>query len=151
MRYLLIILFSFACLNMSAQQRERGGKQQRPSKEKMEAHKIAFITSELNLSPEEAQVFWPLYNEYNNEKKAIKKDKMSQPNLEELDDAQANELIKTHLENKSMSLALETKYVEKFKEVLPSKKVLQLLIIDRKFKEEVLRDLQRRLDHRRER
>jgi len=151
MRYLLLFLFGFACLNMSAQHRERGGKQQGPSQEKMEAHKIAFITNELDLSPEEAQVFWPIFNDYEEEKKAIRKERRPKANLEEVDEAQANELIKTHLENKSRSLALETEYVEKFKEVLPSKKVLQLIILERKFKEEVLKDLQRRLDRKRER
>jgi len=150
MRYLLLIIFSFACLNLNAQHRERDGKNMRPSKEKMEAHKIAFITSELDLSPEEAQVFWPLYNQYEDEKTEIRKERTRHSNLDDLDDDQANELIKTHLENKSRSLALETKYVEKFKEVLPSKKVLQLMIIERKFKEKVLKDLRGRLDRKRE-
>ena len=31
--------------------------------EKMMSEKIAFITMELELTPEEAQVFWPVYNQ----------------------------------------------------------------------------------------
>ena len=150
MRFLLIILFSFACLNINAQHEERGRKHPRASKEKMEAHKIAFITKELDLTPEEAQVFWPVYNEYEKDKKAIKKERMPKPNLEELDDTQADKLIKAHLDNKSQGLALEKEYVEKFKQVLPTKKVLQLMIVERRFKEEVLKDLRKRLDRKQE-
>ncbi len=40
-------------------------------KAKIEAQKISFITQQLDLSPEEAQKFWPLYNEMNNKKDAF--------------------------------------------------------------------------------
>ena len=36
-------------------------------KQKMMSEKIAFLTMELNLTPEEAQVFWPVYNLENKE------------------------------------------------------------------------------------
>ena len=42
-------------------------------KEKIESLKIAFITKRLDLTSKEAQQFWPLYNEYNDKIKAIKK------------------------------------------------------------------------------
>ena len=32
-------------------------------KEKMMSEKIAFLTIEMNITPEEAQVFWPVYNQ----------------------------------------------------------------------------------------
>jgi hypothetical protein len=40
------------------------GFQQRPTGGALEAMKIAFVTKRLNLSPEEAQRFWPIYNQY---------------------------------------------------------------------------------------
>ena len=36
--------------------------------DKMMSEKIAFITTELELTPEEAQVFWPVYNQIAKEK-----------------------------------------------------------------------------------
>src|SRR5258708_33301992 len=41
-----------------------GGSQQRQPGSVLEAMKAAFITKRLNLSPEEAQLFWPIYNQY---------------------------------------------------------------------------------------
>ena len=36
-------------------------------KERMRSEKIAFLTLELNITPEEAQVFWPVYNKVQKE------------------------------------------------------------------------------------
>lgn len=40
--------------------------------ENIEALKVAFISKELNLTPNEAQKFWPQYNQYSKELKAVK-------------------------------------------------------------------------------
>ena len=37
-------------------------------KEKLMAEKVAFLTLEIGLTPEEAQVFWPVYNQVEKEK-----------------------------------------------------------------------------------
>ena len=34
---------------------------------RLQAYKIAFLTKKLNLSPDEAQRFWPIYNKYEGE------------------------------------------------------------------------------------
>ena len=62
-------------------------------KEKMMAEKIAFLTLEVGLTPEEAQVFWPVYNQVEKEK----------------DEAMFN-VIRAY---KDMSKALEEKKSEK--------------------------------------
>lgn len=36
-------------------------------REKIQALKVAFITQKLHLTPSEAQKFWPVYNQYDNE------------------------------------------------------------------------------------
>ena len=40
----------------------------------IEALKVAFISRELALTPDEAQKFWPIYNQYTNEMKTVVKD-----------------------------------------------------------------------------
>ena len=42
-------------------------------KEKMMAEKIAFLTLEVGLTPEEAQAFWPVYNQISKEKNDAQK------------------------------------------------------------------------------
>ena len=48
-------------------------------KEKMMSERVAFLTMEMNLTPEEAQVFWPIYNQIHTEK-----DKAMQAKVAEL-------------------------------------------------------------------
>ena len=47
---------------------------QKPDGSRLEALKIAFITKRLNLTPEEAQKFWPVYNQYSGEIRKVRMD-----------------------------------------------------------------------------
>jgi hypothetical protein len=60
----LLVLLLWLGSPAFAQNAEQGPGQQRPTGGALEAYKIAFITKRLNLSPEEAQRFWPVYNKY---------------------------------------------------------------------------------------
>ncbi|MBS1566474.1 MAG: hypothetical protein JST39_18970, partial [Bacteroidetes bacterium] len=51
---------------------------------RLEALKIAYLTKKLDLTTEEAQRFWPVYNKYTEEIHAIRKEQ-KQKNLSELD------------------------------------------------------------------
>jgi len=42
-----------------------------PDQKKIESMEVAYMTRELNLSPEEAQKFWPVFNKYREEVKAV--------------------------------------------------------------------------------
>ena len=60
--FYLSIFFLLSCTYICIGQPPGGG-------QKLEAIKIAYITRQLNLSPQEAQRFWPVYNNYSNEVK----------------------------------------------------------------------------------
>lgn len=58
MKHLVPILFLICTLSLRAQEGDGG---------RIEALKIAYLTKKLNLSPQEAQRFWPIYNNYASE------------------------------------------------------------------------------------
>jgi len=58
MKKLFSVLVIFCWLALPAQSQDG------PKRPMLEAYKTAFITQRLNLSPEEAQKFWPIYNIY---------------------------------------------------------------------------------------
>lgn len=66
MKKLLLILSVFFCLQTAIAQEDVN---QSPEKKQqnIEALKVAFISKELELTPEEAQKFWPVYNQYSKE------------------------------------------------------------------------------------
>lgn len=51
---------------------------------RIEALKIAYITKKLNLSPDEAQKFWPIYNNYSSEMREVRREQRRN-NASELD------------------------------------------------------------------
>ena len=48
---------------------------QNPNIERLNAYKIGFFTKKLNLTSEEAERFWPVYNEYQKQKNSIQQEK----------------------------------------------------------------------------
>lgn len=79
-RFLLLICFAFTLLISEAQNGNR-----------LEALKIAYITKRLDLSPDEAQKFWPIYNQYAEELKRTRQDAIRNSKSEiELDEAMLN-------------------------------------------------------------
>ena len=48
----------------------------REKKEKVKALKMAYITEQLNLTTEEAQKFWPIYNAFDEKQSELRHEKM---------------------------------------------------------------------------
>ena len=71
MKHLLTILFLICTLSLFSQQNNLA---QETEGGRIEALKIAYITKKLNLSPDEAQRFWPIYNNYANEMREVRRD-----------------------------------------------------------------------------
>lgn len=108
-------------------------------KEQIRAHKVAFLTDKLSLTPEEAQKFWPVYNEFDemreNELRSFRDNYLDKyPDLELITDKDAEIIVDAHMSHRERMLELEKKYNQKFKEVLPIKKVILLIEAEREFK-----------------
>lgn len=111
-------------------------------KEKIEAMKVQFITEKLALTAEEAKLFWPIFDAYEADKKALRqkyRPSKTKIKLEELTDEQAQQLIDNQINLRTEELALLKKYTEQFQAILPTKKVAMLSIIERRFKQHLLR------------
>ncbi len=95
--------------------------------ERFHADKIAFISQEMNLTVEQAQVFWPLYNEYNAASDALHDDVMKALGTlrrhDDLSEAEACKAVNDLLTAQKKESDLAFEYTEKFKKVLPAKTV----------------------------
>lgn len=115
-----------------------------PSKrEKLEALKVAYLTKELNLSPEEAQQFWPLYNELEDRTRAIRKNRRenrldTKANHASLTDAELSAAVDRELAFEQQELDLKKEYNERFKKILPMIKVAKLHTAEQGFRKELL-------------
>jgi hypothetical protein len=123
--------------------------EQRPGKERIEAMKIGFITKRLNLSSEEAQRFWPVYNRFVDEQEKLRKntktnliEELADPSA--LSDAEAEKTLQEMLQFKSNEAELIRKYTNEFKKVIPVQKVVLLFKAELEFKRELLKQLKER-------
>ncbi|MFH1319144.1 MAG: hypothetical protein ABII90_00625 [Bacteroidota bacterium] len=142
-----VLLISFACI---AQEPMDPGPHH-GKKEMIEAQKIAFITKHLDLSPEEAQVFWPVYNQCDKEKKELRKTHKEQfkkgqehnslESLDEMTDKEVEALIDNEMDLRQKDLDLQKACHAKYKEVLPIKKVAKLHRAEEQFKRELLKKM----------
>lgn len=114
--------------------------------DKVEAMKVGFITNRLELTAKEAQVFWPLYNEYNSKMEKLRKTKRSdfeelKNKSENLTDKELEAFINEVFTSKQKELDLQKEYYEKYAKVLPVKKVAMLYQAENQFKRELLRKI----------
>ena len=110
-------------------------------KEKIEALRVAFITQKLNLTTDESQKFWPVYNEYQDKLRASRKEFRSQSNTFTTD-KEAQDYLDAELLLKQREYSLYKEYYEKIKKTIPLKKVAQLREAEEDFKKELLKQLQ---------
>ncbi len=107
-------------------------------KNEKKARKIAFITERLELTPAESKVFWPLYEQRNKDRKALrtslKSKKGAKVKIEDMTDAEVVELLDNVLELRQGNLNIQKEYNTKFLAVLPPKKVAKFYHIEKEFK-----------------
>lgn len=103
--------------------------------------KIAFLTSRLTLSQDQAQRFWPLYNEFvakrrelNRTARLLRRDATNAG----LSDAQLRDNFTQDFAIRQQQLNLEKDYFEKVQKVLALRQVAQLYQAERDFTKEVL-------------
>jgi len=118
---------------------------QRPKSDEIESLKIAFFTQKLDLSPEEAKVFWPIYNDMQTEQNALRKERMQKmisyrktTEIDNLTDAQVQSLITSEFDFKQRDLNLDKKYYSRLKSNLPIKVVGKFYRAQEGFKRELL-------------
>ena len=126
------LLFILSINMLQAQER-------RSKEERIHALKVAFITEELNLTPEQSQGFWPLYNEYEDKKYTVNTryfnliDKFAE-NFENMSDEVATEVISESLSIELELIKLEKSYAKKFMKILTPHRTLKYLQAENKIK-----------------
>jgi hypothetical protein len=126
--YLLLLVLNILLTQTFAQGQPEPNMQGNKG-EKIEALRIAFISQELNLNPQEAQKFWPVYNQYRGDLKTLHQNfKM---------DANGQMDATQQLDFEQKKLDLKKKYKGQFEGALGKDKVNQLYNLEHKFHEKL--------------
>ena len=138
---LMMLLFS----PFTFAQPETGNKG-KTKKEKIEQLKIAFITKELDLDTDQAEKFWPVYNEMADKLKAERKsrkelNKELKDNFDVLSDDDIKVKATKVLDSEVKEAELKKEYHEKIAGIIGYRKATKLLSLEQRFKRELLNKL----------
>ena len=140
--YILISVFSLAAVSASAQNNMNPQQWQ----DRLQSEKIAFLTNEMSLTPQEAQAFWPIYNQAQKEQAAAVE--ASFKAFAALDNAirtgksssEIADLLSKYTESLD-SRDASSKYAKEYLKVLSSEKVAKLYIGEEKFRQSKIHGL----------
>jgi hypothetical protein len=103
----------------------------------MQAERRDLVNGLMDLTPEEHEKFWPVYNQYradmtrvNNRLFVMIRDFAS--DFDTLSDQKAQTLLNEHLSIEDAAHRVKASYVDRFAQVLPPKKVARFYQIDNK-------------------
>ena len=120
-KYLLIILAIFGSYSFTMAQNGNG-------RERIQALKVAFITQKLHLTSSEAEKFWPVYNQYDNEILQLR----------------ANNKNGDVLDNEQKLLDIRKKYKFSFEKILGPQRLNDLYNAERDFRNILIQRLKER-------
>lgn len=135
--FIASILFSISC----------NAQFKKGSKEKIRAYKIAYLTEALDLTAQEAEKFWPLYNTFDKkimelrrkERFETKKNIRKKGGIENLSEADAQKIIMSMTEIAQNRHTLRANFHKKILNVISYKKLLKLEISEHEFNRKLLK------------
>lgn len=134
-----IFVFAFCLVALSAMA------QPGTKRDKIDALRVSFISSKVTLTNQESQLFWPLYNEYNdkadNLKKSFRQQFVRDVDFNTVSDKDAEAYLIAELTLKQKEYELSKEYYEKFKKVLPVKKIALIRRAEEDFKKELIKNI----------
>lgn len=132
-----------------------GAMGQEPGSDRIKALRTGFFTEKLNLTSSEAEKFWPIYNAYDDNVAALKRQQREQIfkkvrgiGIDNLSDADANEMIDAMVESASRELQLRREMIADIRNVLPPKKIIRLIRAEEEFKRKLLEQMKKRRGNR---
>ena len=116
----------------------------KPNSREIETIKIGFITRRLELTPEESQKFWPVYNQYQKDLSSLNQQKR-QARIQNANDP--DQLVDDDFSFDTKILEMRKNYRLKFNQVISNEKVKSLYIAERDFREELIKQLRKRREN----
>lgn len=117
-------------------------------KEKLESAKVAFITQRIDLTPDQAEKFWPLYHQHQEKKSILMKNmhELVKTGDREINDEEAIALINKKFEMEQELLELDKIFFSNIVEVITPVQAFKLEDVNRAFTRQIYRMQKSRKD-----
>jgi Spy/CpxP family protein refolding chaperone len=137
---ILQILLLFVSFNFYAQ-----GESMKEKKEQIKALKVAFFTTELDLTTNEAERFWPIYNTFDDKQFELRHQKMktymrrmNDGSLDKITEKEANTFLAQIEDTEEELFLLRKKFMQNVRTILPAVKIVKLKKSEEDFNRKLL-------------
>ncbi len=120
-------------------------------KEQVKSQKVAFITQELRLTPDEAAKFWPIYNAFEDKQAEIRRQKLKafmdrkdDDQLDKMTEKEAQTVLAQMETNEEELFKLRKKLIADLRGVLPALKIIKLRRAEEDFNRKLVEQLKER-------
>lgn len=122
-------------------------KSQNANREKLDAYRVGFFTKKLNLTSEEAEKFWPAYNDYQKKKNELQRERIMlvrdfNQNESALSEKELTEIGDNLIATFSGENEIAQDFHKRLKELLPPGKVIRYYQAETQWKAQLLNELQ---------
>ncbi len=125
---------------------------QRMNKERIKLLKTSYLTEALDLSSNEAEKFWPIYNKYSNKIQKLKfsleggmiRNIKQAGGIENISESDAQKLIATTITSEQQITEYKTEMLNKLSNIISAKKLLKLHKAERDFNRKLLHEFGKR-------
>lgn len=140
-----IIIALFCTLTVSAQMRKERS-------EKIKALKIAYLTEQLELTTDEAQKFWPVYNAFDKQQSKLRNAHRSNlrkvikenGTIDGATEEEAKNLIASKLNSDKKLYEAQKDFINKIKGIISYKKIIKLQVAEMEFGRKLMRKYKRK-------
>ncbi|MEN9981184.1 MAG: hypothetical protein RL542_971 [Bacteroidota bacterium] len=137
---ILPILVLFSSLNFYAQ-----GEKMKEKREQIKTMKVAFLTTELDLTSAEAEKFWPVYNAFEDKQFELRHQKMGafikkikDGSVSQMTEKEASTFLNQMESNDEEIFMLRKKLTATLRNILPASKILKLKKSEEDFNRKLL-------------
>lgn len=133
---LLLVLFSMSQLQAQGPKKQRA--------ERMKALWVAYVTQELEFTADESAKFWPVYNEYKDQERQLKRQKrqLNRKDVQNMSEVEIDQHFESLMKIEEEGVALKRNSYQNMKTAIPAHKIVRLPALEREFKKKVLKFMQ---------
>lgn len=132
---IILLFFSFGSF---AQNEESDRDAQR---ERIKALKVAYFTQEMNLSDKLAEKFWPIYNAYENDRRALhEREHIDLKNVECYNENEANDLLEEFLSIENEEYKIKKQLFRDLKQIISAKEIIRLHKLEDEFHKKLIKE-----------
>jgi 3-hydroxyacyl-CoA dehydrogenase len=110
-------------------------------KERIKALKVAYLTQEMNFNDKIAEKFWPIYNQYERDRRNLhEREHVELNNLECITEDDANDLLDEFLAVENEEYKIKKQLFKDLKQIISAKEIIKLYKLEDEFHRKLIKE-----------